>query len=151
MAPSLGRFYFTRATCVTGWMMRLQRGTDWEREQLAYTSVEGCWNTACTQNGSQLAYLDACWNVPWYSERRATRVPRRRLKYTMVFRTERNLGTWTEAEMYYSIQDGAQLGYLGGRWNIPWYSGRRATWVPGRTLKYRGTQGGAQLGYLDGC
>jgi len=172
MAPSLGRFYFTRATCLTGWMMRLQCGTE-SGAQLAYTSVDGCWNipwyserratwvpertlkytvvfrTARNlgtwkdagiyrgiQNGAQLECLEGRKNIPWYSERRTTWVPGRTLKYTVVFRTARNLSAWKDAEIYRGIQNGAQLGYLEGRWNIPWYSERRATWVPGRTLKY---------------
>jgi hypothetical protein len=39
MAPSLGRFSCTRATCVAGWMM-LQRGTE-SGVQIVYTSVDG--------------------------------------------------------------------------------------------------------------
>jgi len=150
MAPSLGRFYFTRATCVTGWMMRLQRGTE-RGAQLGYTSVDGC------------------WNIPWYSERHATWIPGRTLEYKKVLRTVRNVGTWTDADIYRGTQNGAQLEYLEGRWNIPWYSERHASWVPGRRLKctvvlrtarnlgtwtdaeiYRGIQNGAQFGYLDG-
>jgi hypothetical protein len=59
MTPSLGRFYFTRATCVTGWMMRLQRGTErarnWHTPQWMAAEIQ-----RGTQNGAQMAYLDAC-------------------------------------------------------------------------------------------
>jgi hypothetical protein len=60
MAPSLGRFSCTRATCVAGWMM-LQRGTE-SGVKIAYTSV------------------DCGGNEPWYSERRPSLVTGRTLK-----------------------------------------------------------------------
>ena len=96
MAPSLGRFYFTRATCVTGWMMRLQHGTErarnWRTPQ---------WMAAEIQRGTERARN---WRTPQWMAAEIQRGTERARNW----RTPQ----WMAAEIQRGTQNGAQLAYL---------------------------------------